>query len=753
MHAAFQPEPEPVSPLVSGRKGILRWWATCGVVSLFSMAGVVALGVVDITNASSFAGAQPTVRDVERHHDGAAVAGRSVRLVQLREREATRDVSVQSRDDAAPLREDGARVASGLITAGSYAIVPTPFVTADLAEAVARLRSSEDPIDRALASIASVRRPYTDATWTQTDALLAQAEEKRASGTDWRDDSEYRYQLVMGDRHRFDDDPDGAAPFYEAALALRPGDAEATIRLVRVLAGSRAADRDHRLRRGLALLDGLLEQGDILDRVVLATLCSDRAFILWLLERNVEALSAINRALEISLRHFHPEHAAHARDIGEPPNARDPEQPRSDALIHLDRAYPQAFASLHPLHPIFATQFFIRACILSALGYESQALEAIDRVIRIDLLNFPPDHPVLAARHMIRAESLRGLDRTDEALQAIDLAREIGRRHLPPAHPHLATIEANLTYILHELKRFGEALEAVDRFMEIAHRSERLDHELVKEMIWLRLRMLRELNRFDEALEAAARTIEHELRKEQPAYLIVADLHRYRADWLEDFERYDEALEAIDGAIASERMLHPVDQPAIAAAFWHRMCLLRSLERFDEALEAIDRAIEIERELLEPDDLTLALRHWERSDVLSLLERFDEALAALDLAIAIEQKHHPHGCTSLAKMYSSRGNHLRQLRRFSEALEAKDRAVEIWDRDAHTLDRALADRYYAMAMAYFDGQLSNAIERLEDLIQRRISAYGPDDEELDELRQFLDRFRAELAQQQTDDDE
>ncbi|MBX3322137.1 MAG: hypothetical protein KF757_04020 [Phycisphaeraceae bacterium] len=45
-----------------------------------------------------------------------------------------------------------------------------------------------------------------------------------------------------------------------------------------------------------------------------------------------------------------------------------------------------------------------------------------------------------------------------------------------------------------------------------------------------------------------------------------------------------------------------------------------------------------------------------------------------------------------------------------------------------------------------------AISRLEDLIERRIDACGPDDEELDELRQFLDRFRAELAQLHTDDE-
>jgi len=710
-----------------------RWLAARVAAVLFVMPGLAASVAVGSRADGSQSGVQPAVHAAPGEHDEGAPA--------------THDGAPAPSEGGAPVHDDFARVASGLSMTSGHAIAPTPVLTADLAEAAARLRASEDPIDRALASIAAVRRPYTDGTWAETDALLALAEAERASGTNWTDDRAYRFQIACGDRRFYGDDPDGAATFYEAALALHPGEATATIRLARVLSQIFVTDREQRLRRALALIDGVLERADAMDPVMRATLHSDRAFILLLLDRKREALRAINLALDISLRHFHPEHEVHAGVIGERETANDHQPPRLEAFTVFDKTYPQALSFIRPRHPLFATQFFIRANILNEWRQEAQALEAIDRAIWIDHLHVPNDHPVLAAKHITRAHILWDLERIDEALEATDAAFEIAARNLWFHHPVFTNIHAARAHMLQDLERFDDALFELDLVMKAAHASEPLSPELMTEMFWLRTDLLEELERFDEALEAATRTIEHELRKEQPAYLIVADLHRYRAELLEDLERFDEALAALDEVIASERMRDPVDQRPIAGAFWDRMRLLRSLERYGEALEAIDRAIEIEREFLEPDDLQLASSHWQRWNILRMLERYDEALEAMDLAIAIELKHEPSGSASIAESFSTRGTFLKGLGRFGEALEAKDRAVEIWDRDAHTLDRALADRFYAMTMAYFDGQLPEAVKRLEDLIQRRINAYGPDDGELEELRRFLDRFHAELAEQ------
>ncbi|MCW5763520.1 MAG: tetratricopeptide repeat protein [Phycisphaeraceae bacterium] len=616
---------------------------------------------------------------------------------------AARHEAAATRAEVALLREDFARVASALSAVSSGEGAPTPQITPDMAEPIRRLLAFGDPIDKALALIASVKRPYTDATWTEADAFLAQANLWRASGVDWTDDSAYRYQIVQGERRRFDDDPDGAAPFYKAALVLRPGDPMATIRLALVLKDSRAVDHGDRLRQALALLDGLLERPDELDESTLAVVCNNRSGILGNLGRHVEALEAIDRAIAISLMHFAPD------------------------------------------HPSLATMHSNRANILSDLGRHAEALEAIDRAIAISLMHFAPDHPTLATSHSNRANILGNLGRHAEALEAIDYAIEINRQHFPSDHPDIATRHSNRSLILRNLGRLAEALEAIDRAIEIDLLHFPPDHPTLATSHSNRSNILGDLGRHAEALEAIDRAIEIFLTHFPPDHPTLATRHSNRANILGDLGRHAEALEAIDRAIEIDLLHFPPDHPTLATMHSNRANILKVLGRYAEALEAVDRAIEIFLTHFPPDHPSLATMHSNRANILGDLGRHDEALTAIDRAIELQLQHFPPDHPSLATMHSNRAFILHTSKRMDEAVEAMQRAMVIVDAFEHTRGFSLRGREIMVYWLSQNGQPERAIEAMAELLARAEDWLGPDDEQTIRHRTKLEELRAEQA--------
>lgn len=394
--------------------------------------------------------AEPSVGAFYRNHDGARLAGRTARLVLPRERESTRveaDRAALQRvagvlpaawaapatttpgvpgDDTSPAdpqlalpggpggvgeplpsailldRDLGAmdperwgEVLDRLCDQGGVERLASPVrerASQRLADIFGlSLRESLEHAwkagDKATASIASVRRPSIQDTRSQADEHLATAALWRASGVGWTDDHGARDQMALGDRRRFDDDPGGAVPFYEAALATGPGDPEATIRLALALFEGRAAGHGERPRRAMELLDGLRARGEALDRAWFAAAMNNLANLSSDPGRDAEALGTIDSVIEIAHRHGGPD------------------------------------------HPLFATFYSNRATILRKRRRLDEAIVAIDRAIGIGFLDSEPDHPNPASPHSNRATILAKLGETDRAVGALRAAAGIWERH------------------------------------------------------------------------------------------------------------------------------------------------------------------------------------------------------------------------------------------------------------------------------------------------------------------------------------
>ncbi len=448
------------------------------------------------------------------------------------------------------LLEDRHRVQTeGLIVSTSGG-VRTPQITPELAESIRRLLAFGDPVDQAMASIASVSRPYTEATWTQADTFLAQADLWRASGIDWTDDTEYRYQIAHGERRRFDDDPDGAAPYFEAALAIRPGDADATIRLAWVLAQSRVADGGDSKRRALALAEELLTRKEPMSREIRVNALESMATVLLSLGLYTEAEVRIKQALRLEgdgvgrnlfiMARLNLLYAMIEHMLGRSDSARS----RTE---RVKRYYESALDDSDWEYRVVYDQLRI---FNRALGDLDKSLEALDRANEIELIYFPENRFKFSLTQYERLRILRNLERYEEALESINRAIEIDNNHFESESWQSANLYAQRAWVLRDMNRFGEALTELDRAIEIDKRRAGDDAPILVTRLADRAMLLRDLERYDEAIVEIDRAIEIEKKHEQTDHPNFADRYEILASILFAMGQANEAIEALHQAVA-----------------------------------------------------------------------------------------------------------------------------------------------------------------------------------------------------------
>jgi tetratricopeptide (TPR) repeat protein len=403
-----------------------------------------------------------------------------------------------------------------------------------------------------------------------------------------------------------------------------------------------------------------------------AWILADLGETLRLMNRDVEALQALDRAIDLMPRDAFARacraaiHVAHGD--------------RSSAMHDLDRAL--------TLQPDSAFAHSVDGQIRYDSGDYDGAVEALERAVDLDSMQ--PQYLSMFG------DSLRMVGRREEALAVFENAIE-----LAPTHSGAWVGKGAL---LHELGSSDEGLAAVDHALELEHGTYPL-------ALSSRGHILNDLG--DKPAAERSLRLSLELDARQPlALAALAQIVWERGQAVEAFELADRALalnpEITNALVVQARSLRASHDPVAAAAKhrqivelepndpWHHAELgdvLLEAGDAEGAISALDRALELEPEhwfaLATKGQVLRAQGHaqeavallahvveqiddepWiltELGEALRLSGRNDEALAALDAALAIE----PDDPWALA----GRGSALHALQRYEEAIEYFDRAL------------------------------------------------------------------------------
>lgn len=684
------------------------------------------------------------------------------------------------------LRDDFDELAGSLAAAGVGGGATLPTITPELRGSLERLLDSGDPIDRAMAAIASVERPYGDSTWTAADEQLRVADVWRASGVNWTLNDEFRYRMALGNRRFTDDDPGGAQPEFEAALQLQPGNVAATVMLSRALAQARGGSAYADLVRARGLLESVigqlsklddawqsivlgnlgctlrtLEELDLaqeylqralefdetrepLDELAIARDCSNLAQVLRALGQPQAARALAERALDLQVAHVGPNDASAATfysnlgtilfDLGE----------LGRALESLRQAVAIDEASLPPVHPVLGRDYSNLAQVLKGLGKLEEAFALMERAIANDEACFAPTHPTLAIRYSNFAALLQDLRELERARQYIERAISIDEANLPPHHPLLAVRYSNLALILQDSGLPDLALDFMRRATKIDEAAYGIAHPAVARDYSNLSIMFEHSGDVQGALEYIRQAISIEEAAYGSKHVTLGTSRSNLAMFLRATDNLAEAKVEMERAIAVKEATLPPNHPALATGYANLAAILQDLDEYSEARVMLERAIAIDEANWGPDHPWIEPKYSGLATVLERLGEFDTARDQLNRVIAISElalgSEHPDVATARAHLASI----LTGLGDLDGARQQIEWSISILQHYPHLVDVEFITREWHFEFARRQGKILEASQILEANLGRARQTLEPGDERIERYAVQLTGLRAEI---------
>lgn len=646
-------------------------------------------------------------------------------------------------------------------------IAPPP-PNAELTEAIRAMIATGNPLEKAAAEVAKGVLNYGKTRWRSADIAIAQCKVWQASRVDWRDDQSYQFNLVLGDRRAYDDDPDGGLEFYRQALRLRPNGRQVRHRYASALADCHQCvfrealhearqifeklsgdfDADPRIRSGilndLAML--LDELGDLKgarwrmelaieideenypsDHAVFAIRYSNLAFILHDLGDVSGAISLLDRAIEIDKKTYDANHPSLAiryakramllNEVGDWPGAQ----------LQMARAieiWENAFVSNHPT---LAKAYGNYAMILRDMGDLSGARGRIEHVIGMLENTYDLNHPVLASGHSNLAMILRDMGDLAGARLHQEGAIKILEKAYDANHPALAVGYSNMALILQGLGDLTAARILIERAIAIQENVFLPDHPALA-VSYSNLAMilvdLGEPSNARSLLERAIAIQEEAFDADRPAMAITYSnlaltLHQL-GNWPEGRKRDERAIEIMEG-------LSNAGHATLGTIYANLAMILLDMGNLSEARSHMEHAIEINSKVLDENHPTRARDYSNYAMILHALGKFSAARSTMERAIAIDQKAFDANHPILAVRYSNLAAILIDLGDLQAARMHMNRAIKIDEKTYDTDHVALARSYGNLAVILKKlGDLSGARSRMNRAIEIEEKAYDAD---------------------------
>ncbi|KLU24874.1 glycosyltransferase 9 family protein [Caballeronia mineralivorans PML1(12)] len=386
---------------------------------------------------------------------------------------------------------------------------------------------------------------------------------------------------------RFDD----AAREYEAVLAERPDDAEAS-RFYGILKFQRGdlAEAEALLRRAVSLApdaESLSDLGEILAANGSGDLALEQFDAALRLDPNYASTLVRQGNALTGMRRYEAALAAYDQALKVSPLLADALCNRGTALRALGRQQEarETYERALTVNPRSFESYYNLGNVLRDLQRYAEALQNYERALAI-----VPNQPEILS---VRGRTLIDLGRPKEALASFNEAIATKPDHVEAVY--------NSAVALERLGRGEEAIQRCDRVLALepghakayATRGNALLHQ----------------DRHEDALADYTRSLELE-----PG---AADVLCNQGTTLRQLKRHEAALQSYDAALAAS-----ADFPE---AWCNRGSVLQDMHRYGDALVAFDRALAINPKY--------ALAWFNRGNALFDTLRFDEALQAYDQAI------------------------------------------------------------------------------------------------------------------------
>jgi tetratricopeptide (TPR) repeat protein len=348
----------------------------------------------------------------------------------------------------------------------------------------------------------------------------------------------------------------------------------------------------------------------------------------------VEALSYYEKALDIWLKAFNPNHPtlfnAH-NNIG---SVYFLLGQYSKALSCYEKALEVCQTSRSEGHPDFGTCYNSIGLVYYNMGQYAKALSYYEQDLEISKKILSPNHIDLAASYNSIGLVRYNLGEYSQALSNYEKALDIFEKALPPNHPDLIALYKNI----------GNVNKSVADY-------------------------LKALSYYEMALEICLASLPENHPNLATSYNNIGLVKFCIGEYLTALSYYKTALKIRDKAL-------PLNHPDFATSYDSIGDVYNSMGNYSKALSYYEKAFEIYEKSLPPYHPNSAVYYNNIGTVYYNIREYPKALSSHKKALEIRQKALPPNHPDLATSYNNIGNVYKSIGDYTRALFFHERAVE-----------------------------------------------------------------------------
>jgi tetratricopeptide (TPR) repeat protein len=283
------------------------------------------------------------------------------------------------------------------------------------------------------------------------------------------------------------------------------------------------------------------------------------------------------------------------------------------ALAWAEKALNICIKLYGPEHREVATGYGNVASCLKDLGRLDEALVANDQAVAIDTKILGSDHPNTISSRSLKAGILQDQGKLEEALVVNDEVLQSRRRVLGDDHPDTVAAMTYKASCLVDLKRYDKALPLYEQIIVISKHNLGENHPDLAAYINNKALCLQDMRRPEEALLLHDQVIAIRKKVYGEVHPVVAASYGNKADCLRIARRFNDALHLYDQALSIRVQVYGENHSTVALTLNNKASCLKSLGRIDEAQQLGKQSIEIAERVLGSSHPTTVLyrENWD----------------------------------------------------------------------------------------------------------------------------------------------
>jgi tetratricopeptide (TPR) repeat protein len=270
----------------------------------------------------------------------------------------------------------------------------------------------------------------------------------------------------------------------------------------------------------------------------------------------------------------------------------------NEALEWADKALQIDLKLYGPDHEYVAADYNNKMLVLKALGRLDEAIETNEQDFAITSKILGADHPETISSRCETGILLEVQDKFKEALLVFDEVLQNRRRILGNDHRDTVLVMAYKANVLESLTRRDEALSLYDEIIIISKHNLGENHPNMAAYINNKARCLQRMGRPEEALPLYDQSIAIYKKVNGEGHPDVAIVIGAKADCLRITKRFNDALLLYDQALSIDIKVYGENHSKVVEDLHNQALCLESLGRMDESKQVGKKAVEIAERVL-----------------------------------------------------------------------------------------------------------------------------------------------------------